>query len=174
MRRPATAMTDRELDNLLSAARKRAWPGPDHSPRVEAHLKGSSMKQNAAQTLSRHAIILLAVGALAGGSVATAVTHTIMSRRAVLVTDDGTQYEVQLLESPDGASGTFVTEDGTVFGLEMVQQGAEQRVNVEVTSPTGGTSTVILDDGSAPSVTTLPGQTARIEIQQPATAPADD
>lgn len=174
MKRPSTAMTDRELDNLLADARKRAWPGPDHSPRVEAHLKGITMNNQTAPTLSRHAMILLAVGALAGGSVAAAVTHTIMSRRAVLVTDDGSQYEVQLLESPDGATGTFVTKDGTVFGLEMVDQGSEQRVNVEVTSPTGGTSTVIFDDGSAPSVTTLPGQTARIEIQQPATAPADD
>ena len=174
MKRQPSPMTDRQLDNHLAAARERAWPGPDHSPRVEAHLKGISMKDQPSPTLSRNAIILLAIGALAGGSVAAALTHTIMTRRAVLVTDDGTQYEVQLLESPDGASGTFVTKDGTVFGVEMVQQGDEQQVNVEVNSPSGGTSTVILEDGTAPSVTTLPGQTARIEIQKPAAPKTDD
>lgn len=174
MKRPVTPITDQQLDKHLAAARKRVWPGPDHSPRVEAHLKGIAMKNHPRPTLSRPTVILLALGALAGGSVAAAVTHTIMSRRAVLVTNDGTQYEVQLLETPDGASGTFVTQDGTVFGLEMVQDGDQQQVNVEVTAPAGGTSTVILDDGSSPSVTTLPGQTARIEIQKPATPPADD
>jgi hypothetical protein len=174
MKRRAPTITDSELDERLAAARNRVWPGPDHSPRVETHLKGIAMKHPARPSLSRPAILLFTMGALAGGGVAAAVTHTVMSRRAVLVTDDGTRYEVQLNESPDGASGTFVTDDGSVFGVEMVEQGGMQQVTVDVTAPAGGTSTVILDDGSAPSVTTLPGQTARIEIQKPTTPPTDE
>lgn len=177
MNRSTPTITDSELDARLAAARIRAWPGPDHSPRVDTHLKGIAMKQHARSALTRPAILLFAFGALAGGGVAAAVTHTVMTRRAVLVTDDGTRYDVQLRESPDGASGTFVTDDGSVFGIDLIEQGGMQQVTVDVTAPEGGTSTVILEDGTAPSVSTLPGETARIEIHKPltpTTPPADE
>ena len=166
MNRRTHTMTDQQLEELLAQANQRQWAGPDHSPKVDHYLKGLTMKSQPNRLLSHSALILLGVGALAGGSLAAAVTHTIMSRRAVLITQDGARYDVELLETPDGASGTFVTDDGSVFDIDMVEQGAQQHVTVDVKSPTGGTSTVILDNGIAPSVLTEPGQTARIEIGQ--------
>lgn len=155
---------ERRMDELLERAHQRVWPGADRSPRVEEHLRGIAMETRPKFTVSRSVLLLVGVGVLAGGSLAAAVTHNILSRRAVLVTDDGTRYEVELLESADGASGTFVTDDGTEFGIEMIEEGDGQRVSVDVNSPNGGTSTVILEDGTSPRVTTLPGQTARITI----------
>jgi hypothetical protein len=175
MNRIKHTMTDQQLDELLTNAHKRQWTGPDHSPKVDRYLnhdslnhnsKGPTMKSQPNRFLSHSALILIGVSALAGGSLAAVVTHTIMSRHATLITDDGTQYDVELLESPDGASGTFVTDDGTVFGIDMVEQDAQQHVTVDVNSPNGGLSTVILDNGVAPSVLTKPGETARIEIDQ--------
>lgn len=170
MNRRTHTMTDQQLDELLANAHQRQWAGPDHSPKVDHFLnhslKGLTMKSQSNRFLSHSALILLGVGALAGGSLAAAVTHTIMSRRAVIITDDGTQYNVELGETPDGASGTFVTDDGSVFDIDMVEQGEQKSVTVDVNSPTGGTSTVILDNGMTPSVLTEPGQTARIEIGQ--------
>lgn len=175
MNRRKHTMTDQQLDELLANAHQREWTGPDHSPKVDHYLnhdplnhnsKGHTMKSQHSHSLSRTALILLGVGLLAGGSVAAAVTHTIMSRRATLITEDGTRYDVELLDSPEGASGTFVTDDGTVFGIDMVEQGEQQHVTVDVNSPNGGTSTVILDNGMAPSVLTEPGQTASFEIGQ--------
>ncbi len=165
MNRRTNAMTDQQLDELLDHAHRREWAGPDHSPKVDHHLKGLTMKSQPSLLLSRSALILLGVGALAGGSLAAAVTHTIMSRRATVITQDGASYDVPLHESPDGASGSFVAKDGTVIDIEMVEKGA-QHVTVDVNSPKGGTSTVILDNGMAPSVLTEPGQTARIKIGQ--------
>jgi len=168
-------MTDQQLDELLTNAHKRQWTGPDHSPKVDRYLnhdslnhnsKGPTMKSQPNRFLSHSALILIGVGALAGGSLAAVVTHTIMSRHATLITDDGTQYDVELLESPDGASGTFETDDGTVFDIDMVEQDAEQHVTVDVNSPSGGLSTVILDDGTNAAVLTNPGQAARIKIDQ--------
>ena len=40
MKRSTPPMTDHQLDELLAHARRRAWTGPDHSPRVDLHLKG--------------------------------------------------------------------------------------------------------------------------------------
>ena len=156
---------ERRLDELLDRARRRAWTGAGQSPRVEDYLRGIAMNTRPRFTLSRSVLLLVGVGVLAGGSLAAAVTHTIMNRRAVLITDDGTRYDVELLESADGASGTFVTDDSSVFGIDMIEQGGGKHVSVEVNSPTGGTSTVVLEDGTAPRVTTAPGQTARITIE---------
>jgi hypothetical protein len=159
---------ERRMNELLDRARGRAWTGPDQSPRVEEFLRGMTMQARTKFTLTRSALILVGIGALAGGSLAAAVTHTIMNRRAVLITDDGSRYDVELVESDEGASGTFVAEDGTVFGISTTEEGGQQRVSVDVNSPNGGTSTVILEDGSAPSVLTEPGQDAQIRITKPA------
>lgn len=161
--------TDQQLDELLTQAHQRQWAGPDHSPKVDRYLhsKGLTMKSQPNRFLSHSALILLGVGAIAGGSLATAVTHTIMSRNATIITEDGTQYNVELLETPDGASGTFVTDDGSTFDIDMVDQGDQKHVTVDVNSPNGGTSTIILDDGMAPSISTEPGQTASFEIGSP-------
>ncbi|MCC7390370.1 MAG: hypothetical protein IT431_16570 [Phycisphaerales bacterium] len=158
---------DRRMNELLERARGRAWPGPDQSPRVEEFLRGITMHARPKFTLTRSAILLVGIGAVAGGSLAAAVTHTIMNRRAVLITDDGTRYDLELVESGEGASGTFVAEDGTVFSVNTAEGDGQQQVTVDVNAPNGGTSTVILDDGSAPSVRTEPGQDAQIRIIKP-------
>lgn len=159
---------DRRMNELLERARGSAWAGPDHSPRVEDFLRGMTMQSRPKFTLTRSALILVGVGAVTGGSLAAAVTHTIMNRRATIITDDGSQYDVELVESGEGASGTFVADDGSVYGINMVESGGQQQVTVDVNSTTGGTSTVILDDGSAPSILTEPGQDAKITISKPA------
>lgn len=157
---------ERRMNELLAQAGRQAWTGPDHSPRVEQHLKGVTMKSQPKLSLSRTAMLLIGVGVLAGGSLAAAVTHQVLSRRATLITDDGKQYDVELSETADGAAGTFVADDGTVFDIEMVEGAGEKNVTVDINSPAGGTSTVILDNGASPRVTTAPGQTARIEISE--------
>lgn len=155
---------ERRMDELLERARGCAWTGADRSPRVDEYLRGMAMETRSRFTVSRSVLLLVGVGVLAGGSLAAAVTHTILNRRAVLVTDDGTRYEVELLESADGASGTFIADDGTVFDIDLLERDGGKQVSVDVNAPNGGTSTVILEDGTAPRVTTLPGQTARITI----------
>lgn len=160
---PTAHAADHRMNQLLDQARRRTWTGPDHSPRVEERLKGITMNTQPKLPRSRSALILLSVGVVAAGSLAAAVTHNIMGRRATLITDDGTQYDVELLENGQGASGTFIADDGTVFDIEMVDGEGQKNLTVDINSPAGGTSTVILD-GAAPRVTTLPGQTARIEI----------
>ena len=164
--RDTTDTAEHRMNELLAQASRRAWTGPDRSPRVEEHLKGLSMKSHHKVTLTRSALILIGLGAVAGGSLAAAVTHQVLTRRATLIADDGTQYDVELTETPDGAAGTFVTDDGTVYGIEMVESGAQNQVTVDVNSPNGGMSTVILDNGVAPSILTAPGQTARIQITE--------
>lgn len=169
----STDAAERRMHELLAQANRQAWTGPDHSPRVEQFLKGIAMKSQPKLPLSRTAMLLIGVGVLAGGSLAAAVTHQVLTRRATLIAPDGTQYDVELTETPDGAAGTFIADDGTVFGIEMVEDGAQKNVTVDVDSPTGGTSTVILD-GAAPKITTAPGQTARIEITETTADPDDD
>ena len=171
---------DHRMNQLLDQARRRTWTGSDHSPRVEERLKGITMNTQSKLPRSRSALILLSVGVVAAGSLAAAVTQNLMGRRATLITDDGTQYDVELFEGADGASGTFVAEDGTIFEIEAVDGEGQKNVTVDINSPAGGTSTVILD-GAAPRVTTLPGQTARIEVSsqpddqsQATDAPATD
>lgn len=156
------------MDELLDRARQRAWEGPDRSPRVEEFLRGIVMQTRSKFTLTRTALILIGVGALAGGSLAAAVTHTILNHRATIITDDGAQYDVELLETADGASGTFVTDDGSVYDIDMVESDGQKEVTVNIDSTTGGASTVILEDGSAPSVLTAPGQPATITITESA------
>lgn len=166
--RDSERVTEDRMDELLGRARCRDWSGSDRSPRVEAFLKGVAMKTQSKFTLSRTVLLLIGVGALAGGSLAAAVTHQIISRRAVLVTDDGTRYEIELLETPEGAAGSFVTDDGSVYGVEMVEQGGQKQMTVDIDSVSGGMTTVELDNGMKPRVLTAPGQKATISISESA------
>jgi hypothetical protein len=168
-----TDAAERRMNELLAQASRQAWTGPDHSPRVEEHLKGITMKSQPKLSVSRTAMLLIGIGALAGGSLAAAVTHQVLTRRATLIAPDGAQYDVELSETADGAAGTFIADDGTVFGIEMVEGASQKNLTVDINSPTGGTSTVIVD-GVAPRVTTLPGQTARIQIGETTDDDADD
>ncbi|MBK7406279.1 MAG: hypothetical protein IPJ41_17150 [Phycisphaerales bacterium] len=161
-----TDAADTRMNELLARARRRAWTGPDHAPRVEEHLKGITMKEQSKPTLTRNAMILIGVGVVATGSLAAAVTRSVLGHHATIVAGDGQQYDVELSETADGASGSFVTDDGAVYDIDMTEQGGQKNVTVDINSPTGGTSTVILDNGASPRITTLPGQTARIEITE--------
>lgn len=156
---------EHRLDELLAGVRAHAWTGPDHSTRVDSFLQEQAMRQDTKRHLSRTTIALIIAGVVGGGAVAAAVTHEIMSYRAKIIADDGTEYNVELAPTPEGAAGTFVTEDGTVYGINMAEDGAGQRsVTVDVDSAVGGTSTVILPDGSSPSVLVAPGQKATIHM----------
>lgn len=158
-------ITERHLDDMLGRVRDRAWPGPDHSPRVDRFLSENAMTTQRKPSISRTTLFIAIAGALGGGAVAAAVTHQVMSQRAVLIADDGTEYQVELLPTPEGAAGTFVTDDGSVYGINMVEEGATERsVTVDIDSTTGGTSTILLPDGASPSITTAPGEPASFTI----------
>ncbi len=159
-------ITDARLDEMLDRARRSAWTAPDTNPRVERYIKEKSMAANSRQILSRGSIALIVAGALCGGGVAAAVTHQIMSRRATIITDDGSVYNVELLDTPEGAAGSWTMEDGTVYGINMIEDGEMSEVTVDVESPEGGTSTIMLDNGLTPKVLTAPGQKAQIRVQE--------
>ena len=161
--------TDTRLDSMLDRARLPAWPDgspPDTNPRVEAFLKEQSMSSTHKPGLKRSTIAIIAAGVLGGGGLAAAVTHQIMSRRATIITDDGSEYQVELLDSPEGASGRFVTDDGSVYGINMIEEGDQKRVTVDVESTKGGTSSIRLDNGMTPTVLTNPGQKASISVSE--------
>lgn len=160
-------LNDQQLDDMIASARPDAWPGgspPDTNPRVEAFLKEQSMSATSSKTLKRSTIALIAVGVLGAGGLAAAFTHQIMSRRAVVITDDGTEYQVELLDSPEGASGTFVTDDGTVYGINMLDEGSDQRsVTVDIEGASSGTSTVTIGNDAAGTFTDENGNTFEVD-----------
>lgn len=157
--------TEHRIDELLSGVRELAWTGPGHSNRVDTFLQEQAMHQHTKRNLSRTAIALIAAGVVGGGAVAAGITHQIMTHRAKIIADDGTEYNVELAPTPEGAAGTFVTDDGTVYGINMAEDGAGERtVTVDVDSAAGGTSTIILDDDTRPSMTVAPGEKASLRM----------
>jgi len=162
-----TRQSEHKLDELLAAVREHAWAGPGHSNRVDAFLQEQTMRQDTKRNLNRTTIALIVAGVLGGGAVAAGITHQIMSARAKIIAADGTEYNVELLPTPEGAGGTFVTDDGAVYGINMTQGDAgDHTVTVDVDSPVGGTSTIILDDDTRPSMTVAPGEKASLRIGQ--------
>ncbi|MEQ8850234.1 MAG: hypothetical protein RIB32_00465 [Phycisphaerales bacterium] len=135
-----TTEPTRNLDDVLDRARHRAWPGPDHNPKVDAFLSEQSMNTQR-KSLSKSTILIAIAALVGGGAVTAAVTHQIMAQRAKLVTEDGREFDVMLAPTPDGAAGTFVTDDGTVYGIDMVDGTSERTVNVEMAGPEGGAAT---------------------------------
>jgi len=117
------------------------------------------------KTLSRTTIGAIAIALLGGGALATAVTYSVMTQRATLVTEDGSQYEVDLLPSPEGASGKFVADDGTVYGIEMVE-GETRRTRVDVEAADDVDTTVSMEDpGFRARVKVPEGETATITVE---------
>ena len=93
----------------------------------------------------RLAIIIAAT--LTGGTLATAVTHQALSRRAILETEDGKVYEVELLESREGASGSFFSDDGTEYHVNVLDNAAAGRaISVDVDGPASGEVSVGISD----------------------------
>ncbi|MEZ6242248.1 MAG: hypothetical protein R3B57_04325 [Phycisphaerales bacterium] len=156
---------DDRIERMLGGVAERAWPGPDHSDRVDAFLKEQAMSSGRNHTLSRTTIALIAAGVLGGGAVAAAVTHQVMSQRATIIADDGTRYDVELAPTPEGAGGTFVTDDGTVYGINMVENGEQRQMTVDIDSPKGGESTIIME-GASPRVLVAPGQKASVSVSE--------
>ncbi|GJM19130.1 MAG: hypothetical protein DHS20C14_13430 [Phycisphaeraceae bacterium] len=140
--------SDPQLDDMLTRVRDRVWPGPDHNPKVDAFLQERIMRKESKPLLNRTTIALIVAGLLGGGAVTAAVTHQIMSQRAVLVTEDGTKYEVMLSPTTEGASGTFVTDEGTVYGIDMAgsDTAGERTLTVDMDSATPGSATVSVTD----------------------------
>lgn len=153
---------DRRIQAMIHAARDKRWPGTDHHHRVDQFLKEQRMHH--APKLNRTTIALIAAGILGGGAVSAAVTHQVLTHRARIVAEDGTVYDVELATTPDGAQGTFVTDDGTTYGISMVEDEDRKEVSVEIDSANGGESTVTIGDVS-PRVLVAPGQTASIKIE---------
>ncbi len=133
------------LDDMLDRVRDRAWTGPDHNPKVDAFLSEQAMtKQRKAMSKSTIAIALAAL--VGGGVVTAAVTTQIMGQRAKIVTDDGTEYDVILSPTTEGAAGTFVTDDGQEFGIDFVAGDSENTVSVELSSDRDASATVTIPD----------------------------
>jgi len=140
-------MNDQRLSELIGAARSRPWSGPDHSPRVDAML---SKERTVSHKKNRTPVIaVLAAATLGGGALAAVVTHQVMTRRAVLVTDDGTEYQVELLESPDGATGRFVADTGEIFHIHAMDEDAMQEVSVTMEAEKDAGATVMIDGAEA-------------------------
>ncbi|MFG0304967.1 MAG: hypothetical protein ACF8Q5_01995 [Phycisphaerales bacterium JB040] len=139
------------VDEALAAIADQRWSGPERDERIERLIREvRHMQQDNSNRYSKRAMIAVGVTALlAGGAIAGAVTHQVMSHRAVLVDSDGNEHQVILTPSQDGASGTFVTDDGTVYGIEMVEESAQKQLTVDMSGAADGDSATVTveDDG---------------------------
>ena len=141
-------MSEDRLDSLLGRVRDRAWTGPDRNDRVESFLKEQSMESRQKWALTRGGIVLIAAAFMGGGAVAAAVTHQVLARQAVLETEDGQRYHVELLDTPAGATGEFIADDGSVYHIRTSDGlSGEMQVEVDAQGLEDGTSTVIVEDG---------------------------
>lgn len=134
------------VDRLLEPIATTEWTGPDENPRVEQRIKEHRMNSKKFH-LGRTGIALIALGTLGGGALATVVTHQILTHRAVLVTDDGKMYEGDIV--PEGGHGNarFVTEDGSVYELQLDESGdGQKQITVDVTGDRDGGGTITVED----------------------------
>lgn len=110
---------DARLSELLETGRSRAWPGPDHNPRVDRFLMEIRMNaKNKSALITRGGIVLLTSGLLAGGAIGSVVTARVMSGPGVLTLDDGRELDVIVNESGTGTLGRMVTDDGRVITFD--------------------------------------------------------
>ena len=136
------------VDMALTAIADQRWSGPEHDERIEQLIREvQQMKQANGKKFSMGMLVAVGIaGVVGGGAVAGVVTQRIMAQRAILTTEDGTQYEVMLSPTTEGAAGSFITDDGTVYGVDMVQDGDQKEVTVDVSGEgAGGTSTLTVE-----------------------------
>ncbi|MDX9911832.1 MAG: hypothetical protein RBS39_08380 [Phycisphaerales bacterium] len=112
------------LEQLLRGPASDAQDLPDRNPRVEQFLKEIAMNaRQKSPVLSRPAIGILIAGCLGASALAAAVTHQVMSRRAVLVMQDGQELRGEFTQPADGSPGQFVAEDGSVYSVDAATWG---------------------------------------------------
>lgn len=137
------------VDTALSEIQNQRWSGPERDERIERLIREvSQMKHEQGKKFSKGMLIAVGVaGLVGGGAVAGAVTHQLMAQRAILTTEDGTQYEVMLSPTTEGSAGSFITDDGTVYGVDMVDDGENKEVTVDVSGEgADGTSTITIEE----------------------------
>ncbi len=140
--------TDKQADRIHRLLRPMAetkWNGPDSHPRVEKLIKEQTMSSKKF-SWSRTSIAIAVCTIVGGGALATVVTQQILAGRATLITEDGSQYDIELVPDGDAATGTFIADDGTVYGINMVQESdGQKQVTVEVSGDSSGSSTVTVE-----------------------------
>ena len=136
--------SDAEVDRALDALRSRGWPGSGRNARVEHRIKERLMNEHKGLHLSKRVLIGAIAGAAIGGGAVTAGVVHYANQRAIVVTDDGQRFEVEL--APDG-TGHWVGDDGTELRLEFVPlEGGENQLSVEMTADGDGAATVFVED----------------------------
>lgn len=109
------------VGDALARIRGRRWPGGERNQRVELFLKEVRMNTRSRWKLGTVLAIGLVGGLVSGGTVAGLVTHYV-AQRAVLMTSDGQEFEVEL--TPEGP-GVFVTDEGEEHRFEVVGEGGK-------------------------------------------------
>jgi hypothetical protein len=139
---------NQRVERLLEPITHTQWNGPDRHPVVEQRIKEKTMKRSKL-SVGRTGIALIALGVFGGGALATAVTVRVMAQRATLITSDGQEHQVELVPDGQGATGSFVADDGTVYGINVLEDedGNTQQMSVFVTNTDTdpGETTVTLD-----------------------------
>ena len=129
-------MHDAQLAECVRTVCAREWSGPDRSPKVEAMLlkeRTVSMKKRQ----FRHPLAFIIAATVTSGALAAVITDRVLSRRAILTTEDGETFEVELVEAPaGGASGTYITEDGTTYEVNLDDGDRDRAITVDVHGPT--------------------------------------
>ena len=136
------------VDLALTEIAGQRWSGPERDERIEQLIREvRQMKQASSRKFSMGMVVAVGIaGVVGGGAVAGVVTQRIMAQRAILTAEDGTQYEVMLSPTTEGAAGSFITEDGTVYGVDMVQDGDQKEVTLDVSGEGAeGESTITVE-----------------------------
>ncbi|MFT5424387.1 MAG: hypothetical protein ACI89L_002182 [Phycisphaerales bacterium] len=133
------------VDQVLTEIQGQRWSGPGHDLRIEKLIREvQQMKQASMKRFSVGMLVAVGVaGVLGGGAIAGVVTHRVMAQRALLTGPDGTQYEVMLSPTPEGSAGTLVTDDGTTYGVDVVDEGEQRTMSVDVSGLESGESETI-------------------------------
>lgn len=109
-------MNDSRLSEAMRAIGTRSWSGPDHSRKVEAMLS-KERTMTTQKKSNKHTLAFLLIATAGTSALAGAFAHHTLVGRGVMETDDGARYNVEILESPAGANGTFVTDEGVRYHI---------------------------------------------------------
>jgi hypothetical protein len=131
---------NQRVERLLEPIAVAKWNGPDRHPVVEQRIKEKTMKRSKL-SVGRTGIALIALGVFGGGALATAVTVRVMAQRATIITDDGQEFEVELVPDGQASTGSFVADDGTVYDINVLNdEGGQTQMTVDVTGDGAGGS----------------------------------
>jgi hypothetical protein len=131
---------NQRVERLLEPIAVAKWNGPDRHPVVEQCIKEKTMKRSKL-SVGRTGIALIALGVFGGGALATGVTYQIMAQRATIITDDGQEFQVELVPDGQASTGSFVADDGTVYDINVLNdEGGQTQMTVDVTGDGAGGS----------------------------------